>query len=248
MDGNPTIFAVLAAINAAGYDTDVDSPTNNPLRAQLRNHLSRIDIPSLAALRRYVRDHKLANPVDDLGQYISFALLSKGAPTFTPAMSGFPMPADADRLRDFPALMEKFYQEADIATLWQLSQPAYEEALAKYTDPISRATQSVNAYFRNPLNQQTKGRFQVFVDLLGAPNQVHARTYLDEYFVIITPSPEPRIDEVRHQYLRFWAVFHPRLDINQRLLRIWALFRNGSRRQQRGLSPQCRPFMFLPTI
>lgn len=205
LDGNPTIFAVLAAINAAGYDTDIDSPTNNPLRAQLRNHLSQVDLPILPELRRFVRDHKLANPVDDLGQYISFALLSKGAPDFLPAMAGFPMPPDADRLHDFPALMEKFYQQADIATLWSLSQPAYDAALAPYTDPLARATQSVNAYLRNPLNPQTSGRFQVFVDLLGAPNQVHARTYLDEYFVVITPSPEPRAEEVRHQYLRFWS-------------------------------------------
>jgi len=28
---------------------------------------------------------------------------------------------------------------------------------------------------------------------------------VEEYFVIITPSAEPRIDEVRHHYLRFWG-------------------------------------------
>lgn len=205
LDGNPTIFAVLAAINAAGYDTEIDSPTNNPLRAQLRDHLSKVNIPSLPALKRFVRDHHLPNAVDELGQYISFALLSKGAPDFKPAVPNFPMPADADRLHDFPALMEAFYQEADLGTLWNLSQPAYEAELVKYTDPISRATQSVNAFLRNPLNQQTKGKFQVFIDLLGAPNQVHARIYLEEYFVVITPSPEPRIDEIRHHYLRFWG-------------------------------------------
>lgn len=205
LDGNPTLFAVLAAINAAGYDTEIDSPTNNPLRKQLREHLSKVDIPSLPALKRFVRDHHLNDPVADLGQYISWALLSKGAPNFEPAMPNFPLPKDADGLHDFSGLMQKFYGEAQMEALWQLSQPAYEAALAQYTDPISRATQTVNAYLRNNLNPQTKGRFQVFVDLLGAPNQVHARTYLDEYFVIVTPSPEPRVDEIRHQYLRFWA-------------------------------------------
>jgi hypothetical protein len=205
LDGNPTLFAVLAAINAAGYDTEIDSPTNNPLRKALRDHLATRNIPSLSTLRRFVRDHHLPNASDDLGQYISFALLSKGAPDFGPAMPNFPPPADADRLHDFAPLVAAFYQEADVAQLWELAQPAYDAALAEYTDPVSRALQGVNIYLRNSLNPQTKGRFQVFLDLLGAPNQVHARVYLEEYFVVITPSAEPRIDEVRHHYLRFWA-------------------------------------------
>ncbi len=205
LDGNPTLFAVLAAINAAGYDTEIDSPTNNPLRKSLRDHLATRNIPILPALRRYVRDHHLPNASDDLGQYISFALLSKGAPDFTPAMPNFPPPADADRLHDFAPFVAAFYQDAEIAKLWQLSQPAYDAALAEYTDGISRAVQGVNSYLRNAQNPQTKGRFQVFIDLLGAPNQVHARVYLEEYFVVITPSAEPRIDEVRHHYLLFWG-------------------------------------------
>jgi tetratricopeptide (TPR) repeat protein len=199
------LFAVLAAVNAAGYDTEIDSPTNNPLRKSLRDHLKTRTLPSLPALRRYVRDHHLANASDDLGQYVSFALLSKGAPDFGPAMPNFPPPGDVDRLHDFAPLVASFYQEADVAKLWELSQPAYDAALGEYTDGIARATQSVNAYLRNGQNPQTKGRFQVFVDLMGAPNQVHARVYLDEYFVVITPSAEPRIDEVRHHYLLFWG-------------------------------------------
>jgi tetratricopeptide (TPR) repeat protein len=205
LDGNPTLFAVLAALNAAGYDTEIDSPTNNPLRKSLRDHLATRNIPILPALRRFVRDHHLPNASDDLGQYVSFALLSMGAPDFGPAMPNFPPPADADRLHEFPPLLAAFYEQADIPKLWELSQPAYDAALAEYTDPVARAVQGVNAYLRNPSSQQTKGRFQVFIDLLGAPNQVHARVYLEEYFVVITPSPEPRIDEIRRQYLRFWG-------------------------------------------
>jgi tetratricopeptide (TPR) repeat protein len=205
LDGNPTLFAVLAAVNAAGYDTDIDSPTNNPLRKALREHFATRNIPSLPALRRYVRDHHLPNASDDLGQYISFSLLSKGAPDFKPAMPNFPMPADVDRLYDFAPLVAAFYEQADVAKLWELAQPAYDAAIDEYTQPVSLAVQGVNAYLRNPLNPQTKGRFQVFIDLLGAPNQAHTRVYLEEYFVIITPSAELRIDEVRHHYLRFWG-------------------------------------------
>jgi tetratricopeptide (TPR) repeat protein len=205
LDGNPTLFAVMAALNAAGYDTEIDSPTNNPLRKALREHLGKQSLPSLSALRRYVRDHRLPDAGADLGQYISFALLSKGAPDFAPALPNFTLPADVDRLRDFAPLLASFYKEAAVDKLWEAAQPAYDAALAPFTDPISRATQSVNGYFRNPGNQQTRGRFQVFVDLLSAPNQVHTRIYLEEYFVVVTPAPELPIDEIRLHYLRFWG-------------------------------------------
>lgn len=205
MDGNPTLFAVLAAINAAGYDTEIDSPSNNPLRKSLRDHLATRNIPSLPALRRFVRDHHLTDPGQDLGQYISFALLSKGAPDFKQANENFPPPPEADRLHDLPPLLATFYEEANVADLWERSQPAYDAAIEQYTDGVAHAVQSVNAYFRNEMNVQTRGRFQVFIDLLGAPNQAQTRTFLDEYFVVVTPSAELRIDEIRHEYLRFWA-------------------------------------------
>jgi tetratricopeptide (TPR) repeat protein len=61
----------------------------------------------------------------------------------------------------------------------------------------------VNAYMR----QQTSGfkgrRFQVFVELLAPPNIVQSRSYGNEYTVVVTPSSEPRIFDVRHGYLHY---------------------------------------------
>ena len=39
--------------------------------------------------------------------------------------------------------------------------------------------------------------------MLGAPNQIQSRSYKDDYFVVVTPSPEPQIDEIRHAYLHY---------------------------------------------
>ena len=36
LDGSKAVFAVLAAVNAAGFDTDLDSASNHPLRKALR--------------------------------------------------------------------------------------------------------------------------------------------------------------------------------------------------------------------
>ena len=68
LDSNETLFYVLAAINAAGYDEQADSSTNNPLRARIREYLAKQNLKSLLPLRRYVRDHKPKNPGAELGQ------------------------------------------------------------------------------------------------------------------------------------------------------------------------------------
>jgi tetratricopeptide (TPR) repeat protein len=41
------------------------------------------------------------------------------------------------------------------------------------------------------------------VDLLGAPNQVHTRGFVDDYFVVITPSAQLRVADVRRAYLHY---------------------------------------------
>ena len=40
LDASPALFAVMAAINAAGYDADAASPTNSPLRETIRKELA----------------------------------------------------------------------------------------------------------------------------------------------------------------------------------------------------------------
>lgn len=203
LDSDPTLFAVMAAINAAGYDADVDSPNNHGLRKAVRDHLAGLDLPSLPALRRYVRDHRKDDPVADLSQYISFALLSKGAPDFTPAREDLPQPPDAAALFELPPLLAAFYSEANLASVWAQVQPYYEEEMAQYTDPISRAVLETNAYLRNRGTSGSGARFHVFISLLGPPHQVQTRSYLDDYYAVITPSPELRTEEIRHHYMHF---------------------------------------------
>ena len=37
----------------------------------------------------------------------------------------------------------------------------------------------------------------------GRPIRFKRRSYKDDYFVVVTPSPEPQIDEIRHAYLHY---------------------------------------------
>jgi len=203
LDSNETLFYVLAAINAAGYDEQADSSTNSPLRARVREYLAKQNLKSLTPLRRYVRDHKPRSPGAELGQYVSFALVNKGKPDFTPANPDLPQPADADTLYDFPPVLAAFYQEAKLGVLWQQAKPDYDRAIAQIQPPIIFAVQQVNSYLRFVDTGFRRGRFQILVDLMGAPNQVQFRNYIDDYFIVVTPAVEQPVFDIRHAYLRY---------------------------------------------
>ena len=86
LDANENLFYVLAAINAAGYDEGINLPDNNPLRGQLREFLAKQNISCLNDLKLFYRRH-MAKPgptagVQDLSQYISYALSVTGSPDF----------------------------------------------------------------------------------------------------------------------------------------------------------------------
>jgi tetratricopeptide (TPR) repeat protein len=194
----------MAAVNAAGFDAEIDSPTNHPMRKLLRQYLAGQNPPSLPALQRFVRNHRPKNPADEYSQYVSFALASKGAPDFTPAYPNLPQPRDTDSLSDLPPLLAAFYRETNLEKLWQQAGPDTDKAIALYSEPVTLAVQRVNSYMRVVANSSNQGRhFQIFVDLLGPPNQVQRRSYVDDDFVVVTPAVELPIDDIRHSYLLF---------------------------------------------
>jgi tetratricopeptide (TPR) repeat protein len=202
LDSNESIFTVLAAINAAGYDAEVDSLSNSPVRKAVRDQIAARNL-DLSELKRFVRDHKQANPADDLSQYISYALSVDGPPTFMPHYLNNMMPPDAAQLEGFTPLLIAFYRDAHIAELWKRAQPEFDKVIAQYHEPVSRAVLLANAYARNPTSGFLGRRFQIYIDLLGAPNQVQTRSYVDDYFVVVTPSTELRIQDIRHAYLHY---------------------------------------------
>ena len=203
LDASESIFTVLAAINAAGYDAEIDSLSNSPLRKAVRDRIAAQNLEVVQELKRFVRDHKQANPADDLSQYISYALSIDGPPTFTPRYLNNLMPPDAAQLEGFTPLLITFYRDAHIADLWNRYQADFNNVIAQYQPPVIRAVLLANVYTRNPTSGFLGRRFQIYVDLLGAPNQVQTRSYVDDYFVVVTPSTELRVQDIRHAYLHY---------------------------------------------
>ena len=203
LDASPALFSVMAAINAAGFDADWNSPGNHPLRAAARRWVEAKAPPVLKELREFYALHRQRSSPAELSQYVSFALSTSGPPAFKYRFQTYLLPPDVQPLAGFEKLMQRFHQEADIDGLWRQAQPAIEQALARYQEPVSRALLEANGYLRNPTSETLGRRFQVYVELLAPPNVVQTRSYADDYFVVVTPSPEPRGADIRYAYLHF---------------------------------------------
>ena len=106
-------------------------------------------------------------------------------------------------LNGFQILLAQFYKEMNLHELWLKAQPAFEQAIERYHQPAINALTQVNAYMRSSTSSPMGARFQIYIDLLAAPNQVHTRRYRNDYFVVVTPSAEPQADEIRHAYLHY---------------------------------------------
>lgn len=198
---SPTLFCTLAAINAAGYDAGIDSPLNEKykVRLQIRDELKKKQLPSLAELRTFYRTHQKPTPTADLSQYISFAMIAKGPPDFAVPEQA---PPDVQALAGFSELLQRFNKEANLEDLWNRSQAAYTTAIAEYQDPVIATLFEANGYLRNPSGYLGR-RFEVFLDLLAAPEQIQVRSYRDDFFVVISPTTAPVVDEIRDAYLAY---------------------------------------------
>jgi tetratricopeptide (TPR) repeat protein len=204
LDASPTLFTVMAAVNAAGFDADAASGNNAPIRQQLKDEILKRNPPSLAALKAFVAKHHLSNPGSEFGQYVSFALSVSGPPKFEfTTRDVMDVPPDAATLHDLSPLLAAFYKEADIDNLWKRSQKAIDSFVEHYHQPVSDAVLQVSLYLRQPTSGVRGRHFQIFLEPQGPPNQIQIRSYGNEYTIVVTPSPDLRIFDIRHGYLHY---------------------------------------------
>ena len=203
LDSNPALFTVVAAINAAGYDGDLTSRSNHPLRAEIRAALAGQQIESLEELKRFYVAHKLRDANADLTQYISFALSNEGPPDFKFRVPQNELPPDVFKMQGLEQILPRFYREAHLEQLWRRSQPAYDKVIAEYHGAIARTLLQSNAYLRNPTSGYMGRRFQIYIELLAPPHQVQTRNYKDDYFIVLTPTPELPLQQVEYAYLHY---------------------------------------------
>jgi len=202
LDADERMFAVLAAINVAGYDDGVGSPADSLLRQAVRQQLADFDGESLKLLRNAYEQYRNDDPDENLAQYVTFALTCEPPPTFE-LKADLPtdLPPEVRHLRGFSRIVEQFYREAEIQKLWEKYQPAYDQELARHQETLVPMLFRTAGYLRLSLNGVEARGFKVWVDLLGAPGSTNTRLYGGNVQIVVHPSEQIRLDEIRHAYL-----------------------------------------------
>lgn len=208
MEVNPNLFVVMAAINAAGYDADLQSNANSPIRGEIRKWLAGQKLQVLDQLKEFYAAHRKEDAARDLSQYVSFALCLElvtmgDGPEFRYRMRVNELPPDVQELDGLEKLLTRFYRETKIGGLIQANQAVLDKTLEPYHAGVNNALQQIDGYLRNPRANGVKGTFNVYLDVLAAPNQIHVRSYANDLFVVVTPSPEPQVDYIKNAYLHF---------------------------------------------
>jgi hypothetical protein len=203
LDASPSLFTVMAALQASGYYPDADSPNNHPLRAAVAKNLAGKQLSSVAEIKTFLERRNMTPERLELSRFISFGLSLDGPPNFAFKFQTHELPPDIVPLQGFESLLGKFYVEAGVEKLYAASQPAIEQVLAAYQEAFVQNINQVNGYLRNPTSGYMGRRFQIFVELLGPPNQIQTRAYKDDYYLVLTPSPEPQLEYLRYAYLNY---------------------------------------------
>jgi hypothetical protein len=194
-DASLPLFTVIAAAVAADTNGAVYT---SPLAQQLRKDLAGKEIPSLDDIRRFLVLNKA-----DYTRLVSFALVIDGPPDFAFRYREVDLPLDAQNLVGLNTMLAAFYNEAHIEELWTKYHPQYEAQAAIYDESLARVMLTVNGYLRTPSSGFYGRNFSVVIDMLGPPNEVNARSFETNYYVVVTASPQLRTDEVRHGYLHY---------------------------------------------
>lgn len=202
VESSPQLFAVMCALHAAGYESEVGAAGIHPVRAQLRGEMLRLQGPAAEALRKFYREHLVADSAANLSRYVSFALIVGPPPRFEFLLRRAELPPDVLTLERFNEILADFYREAQIEQLWNRMQPAYQREIRRLQEPVGQIVLVATSYLREVPRPTRTRSFVVNVEpLVGG--KVNFRSYNDTYSVVLSPTAELPLDDIRHAYLHF---------------------------------------------
>jgi hypothetical protein len=218
LDSSETIFAVLTALNACGYDQDltVSDATRSNVRAEVQRNLADFEDAEAArtALCEFAQNHVASKDANrNLSQYISLALYMDGPPHFKPRVKEDDLPPDAVLISGFGTLLERFYDKAGLHSIWEHHRNDYATAMRRYHEPLAKMVFDTEIYLKQPSSQYLGRRFTIYLDFMGSPKETDARNYGADYYVVIFPAPtlssgeSPKtalkMDQIRHTFLHY---------------------------------------------
>jgi tetratricopeptide (TPR) repeat protein len=204
LESNEQLFTILAARIAAGVDPGSSAEAGREVRNLVRSFLAKKNPAVLPELRKFFAEHEAGrDPVANLGQYVSLALLVGPPPNFRLTVAKNDLPPDAKALVGLLPLLKDFSEQANLIDLWAQLQSLQQKEIEAYSPPVRTAIQLADAYLRFPSGAYLGRTYTIYVSLLGIPEQVQARIYGQNYYIVVTPSKDLKVAEIRHQYLHF---------------------------------------------
>ena len=208
LDNSETLFTVLTAVNACGYDQELG--VSDPVRAQVRSEVARAIAASADTsevtneMCKYYQEHQSTDQSHELAQYVSLALYLSGPPNFTPKAKEAEMPPDAVRLLGFGPLLSAFHEKAKLHEVWLRHHDQYQQLIERYHEPLSKMMFNTDIYLKLPSAGYLGRQFVVYLDPMAAPGETNARIYGTDYYVVISPNGSSlKMDQIRHTYLHF---------------------------------------------
>ena len=209
MDTSETLFTVLTAINACGYNSELGSA--DPLRQQIRAEVAKATATFDPAkeetqiLCQFYNEHAQPDSARTLAQYVSLALCLEPPPGLAFKIKEAELPPDASQVAGIVPILQKFYEVAGLHAIWQRHEQAYSALTTRYHAPLSKVLFDTEIYLKLPSAGYLGHSFTVYVDPMGAPGQTNARNYGADYAVVISPGPGSalKMEQIRHTYLHY---------------------------------------------
>jgi hypothetical protein len=209
LDTNETLFTVLTAMNACGYDAELNA--SEPVRMQVREEVAKATQTFDQAkeetqlLCQFYQEHAVTDPARMLAQYVSLALMLDAPPAFQFKVKEADLPPDALQVSGIVPILQKFYDVVGLHNIWLRHQEAYSTLTARYHEPLSKVLFDTEIYLKLPSAGYLGHSFTVYLDPMGDPGQANARVYGTDYYLVISPGARSalKIEQIRHTYLHY---------------------------------------------
>ncbi|MEO6924145.1 MAG: hypothetical protein ABI142_09995 [Bryocella sp.] len=205
------LFDVAAALNACGYDADLNrsAPVRAEVRADMNAALAASE-PARAsrdALCAYIHLHQLNNSGLNVGQYVSLALYLSPPPELAPNLNESELPPQAAQVINILPLLRTFAADVNLHYIWLHHRAEYDALQARGHDAMVQAVLSTNIFLHQPVSTYDGRRFLVLLEPMISPALVNARVYGSDYIIVMSPDNSAGVPvdtrEIRHIYLHY---------------------------------------------
>jgi len=200
------VFAVMAALNAAGYDYETPNRQMSPARQLIRQEVKKADPKLLERLQSFYIEHRQnMDSVRQAAAFVSLALLIEGPPEFRLTVSKKDLPEDVLQVAGFEELVRDLFQQIKLGRLWNACQGYYTAELVAYRPVFLDLIRQTLTYFRIPPRIVLDRQIVIIPELIGPSRLVNARNLEKTYYIIPGPvvSPGENREQLQHEYLHF---------------------------------------------